>query len=149
LTPREAAFPRRYPMVVVSVTDGDSFRAFHDRGGNDWWLIGIRLHGIAARELSDPGGPEAREYLRGLLSPISPPMLSDMFLPRWQGECESLKWDKYADRMHARVWLPGFTHDVSTLLIQAGFATPWDGRGAQPKPPWPISPALGGSRVDR
>ena len=136
--PRRAAFPRRYPMVVASVRDGDGCKAFIDRGGNDWWYIGIRLHGCAARELRDPGGPEARDYLRGLLTPISPPLLGDIFQPRWQGECESLKWDKFADRMIARIWLPGFTKDVSTLLIEAGFAAPWDGTGVQPRPPWPI-----------
>jgi endonuclease YncB( thermonuclease family) len=147
ITERGAAFPRKYPLVIASVIDGDSVRAFLDRGGDDWWLTTVRLHGCAARELRDPGGPEAREYLRGLLTPISPPGIADIFLPRWQGECESLSWDKYAGRILARVWLPGFTHDVSTLLIQAGFAAPWDGRGTQPKPPWPLT--TGGFRVDR
>ena len=137
---REAAFPRRYPMVIVSVHDADTCRAFLDRGGDDWWLVNVRLHGCAARELKDPGGPEARDYLRGLLSPITPPTLLDMFNPRRQGECESLRWDKYAGRIIGRIWLPGFAHDVSTLLIQAGFAALWDGTGVQPRPPWPIPP---------
>jgi endonuclease YncB( thermonuclease family) len=129
-------------MVVVSVHDADTFRALLDRGGDDWWLTNVRLHGCAARELSDPGGPEARDYLRGLVSTITPPTVLDMFSTRWQGECESLRYDKYAGRIIARIWLPGHSLDVSTLLIQAGFAAPWDGKGAQPKPPWPIPPPV-------
>lgn len=137
-SPRGAAFPRRYPLAVVSVHDGDTIRAFLDRGGDDWWLTSIRLHGCAARELSDPGGREARDYLSGMLTRIAPPTLPDMFTAKWQGECESLSWDKYASRILARIWIPGQPVDVSTLMVQAGFAAPWDGRGPQPKAPWPI-----------
>jgi endonuclease YncB( thermonuclease family) len=36
-----------------------------------------------------------------------------------------------------RLWLPGMAVDVSTAMIQTGWAVAWDGRGAQPKPPWP------------
>jgi len=127
-------------MVVVSVHDGDTCKAFLDRGGNDWWYTGIRLFGSAARELKDPGGPEARDYLAGLLARITPPTIQDMLTARWQGECEALKWDKFSDRIDARIWLPGQAFDVSTLLINAGFAAVWDGQGTQPKPPWPIPP---------
>jgi endonuclease YncB( thermonuclease family) len=60
-----------------------------------------------------------------------------MLTAKWQGECEALKWDKWSDRIDARLWLPGMAGDVSTVMIQTGWAVPWDGRGAQPKPPWP------------
>lgn len=138
MTERGAAFPRRYPMVVVSVTDGDTFKAFLDRGGDDWWYTAVRLHGCAAREKSDPGGPQARDFLAGLLAGVAPPTIPDMFLSRWQAEIHATSWDKYAGRIQGVVYLPGMATDVSTLLIQAGFAAPWDGRGAQPKPTWPI-----------
>lgn len=138
VTVRAAAFPRRYPMVVVSVTDGDTVKAFLDRGGDDWWLVKVRLHGIACRESHDDGGPEARAYTTGLVASITPPTLPDMFLPRWQGGCEALKWDKYAGRVQGRVWIPGSPVDVSTVLVSVGYAVPWDGNGTQPKPPWPI-----------
>lgn len=137
-SPRVAPFPRRYPMVVVSVTDGDSIKAFIDRGGDDWWRVTVRLHGIACRESHEPGGPEARAYTTGLVSLISPPTLADVFNERWQGEVEALKWDKYANRVLGRVWVPGSPVDVSTILIQVGYAAPWDGKGPQPKPAWPL-----------
>lgn len=135
--PRGAAFPRRYPMVVVDVHDGDTAKVFLDRGGNDWWLINARLFGMAARELDDPGGPEARDALAAVLAPVTPTTIRDMLTAKWQGECEALKWDKWSDRIDARLWLPGMAVDVSTAMIQTGWAVAWDGRGAQPKPPWP------------
>lgn len=137
-SPLSQAFPRTYPAVVVSVHDGDTVKVFIDRGGDDWWLTNLRLHGCAARELKDPGGPEARDYLTGLLARIRPPTVADMFQPHWQGQCESLSWDKYAGRIQGRLWLPDSPLDVSTLLVRAGFAVVWDGRGVQPKPDWPI-----------
>jgi len=137
-SPLGAAFPRTYPCVVVSVHDADTAKVFLDRGGDDWWLTNLRLHGCAGRELKDPGGPEARDYLTGLLTRISPPSLADMFLPKWQGQCESLKYDKYGGRILGRLWLPDSPLDVSTLMVRAGFAAYWDGTGQQPKPDWPI-----------
>lgn len=135
--PRGAAFPRRYPMVVYDVHDGDTVKAFLDQGGDNWWRINVRLHGCAARELTDPGGPEARGALREMLSPIMPLTVPDMFDPHWQADCESLSWDKYAGRIQARIWMPSWNIDVSTMLIKTGWAVAWDGRGTQPKPAWP------------
>lgn len=134
------AFARRFPMVVVSVHDGDTCRAFLDQGGDGWWLTNVRLHGVAARELDDPGGPEARDYLTGLLARCTPPTVPDMLSPTWQAECESISWDKFGGRIQGRIWLPGQTVDVATLLITSGFGVAWDGRGKQPKPDWPIVP---------
>jgi hypothetical protein len=140
-SPLGAAFPLTRPCVVVSVHDADSAKIFIDRGGDDWWLTNIRLHGCAGRELKDPGGPEARDYLRGLLARITPPTVPDMFLPKWQGQCELLKYDKFGGRIQGRLWLPGSPLDVSMMLVQAGFAVPWDGKGVQPKPAWPLPAA--------
>jgi endonuclease YncB( thermonuclease family) len=137
--PRAAAFPRTYPCVVVDVHDGDTARVFLDRGGDDWWLTSVRLFGCAARELRDPGGTEARDYLRGILARITPPTVPDMFLPRWQGQCESLKWDKFGGRVDGRLWLPDTPPDVSTMMIRGGMAAAWDGKGTQPKPAWPVA----------
>jgi endonuclease YncB( thermonuclease family) len=138
VTSREVAFPRTYPAVVVSVHDGDTAKVFLDRGGDDWWLTDLRLYGCAARELKDPGGPEARDYLAGLLTRITPPTVPAMLQAKWQGTCEALRWDKFGGRVDGRLWLPDSPLDVSALLIRAGFAAVWDGRGPQPKPPWPI-----------
>ena len=135
---RGAAFPRQYPMVVVDVTDGDTVRAFLDRGGDDWWLTKVRLAGIACRERAEPGGPEAAAHTRGVVASMTPPTVASMLDPRWQGTCLAKSWDKYAGRILGVVYLRDQTVDVSTLILRAGFAAAWDGRGAQPKPPWPI-----------
>jgi endonuclease YncB( thermonuclease family) len=34
--------------------------------------------------------------------------------------------------------------DVATQMIRDGYAAPWDGKGAQPVPPWPIPTLAGG-----
>lgn len=140
--PRLASFPREYPAVVIKVTDGDTADVFLDRGGDDWWKTQLRFLGCACRESGEVGGPEAAQYTTGLVAAITPTRLVDMFDRRWQGLVAARKWDKYGGRVDGILYLPG-GQDVSTLLIRSGYAAPWDGRGAQPKPPWPI-PTPGG-----
>jgi endonuclease YncB( thermonuclease family) len=135
---RGAAFPRRYPMIVIDVHDGDTCAVLLDQGGDSWWRINLRLHGLAARELRDPGGPEARDALARMLAPITPRTPLEIFDAHWQGECESLSWDKYGGRVLGRIWIPGWSVDVAAMMIQAGYGAAWDGKGSQPKPPWPL-----------
>lgn len=88
----------------------------------------VRLLGCAARELADPGGTAARDWLRGLLPAGAPVVLG------------TVKPDKYGGRVDAAVWyeaLPGAVVNLADTLIREHWAAPWDGRGAQPKPPWP------------
>jgi endonuclease YncB( thermonuclease family) len=140
--PRGASFPREYPAVVIKVTDGDTADVFLDRGGDDWWKTQLRFLGCACRESREPGGPEAALYTTQLVAAITPPRLIDMFDKRWQGLVLARKWDKFGGRVDGFLYLPD-GNDVSTLLIRSGYAAPWDGRGTQPKPPWPI-PTAGG-----
>lgn len=139
---RGSAFPRIYPCVVIAVTDGDTAKCFLDRGADDWFLTAVRISGvdtgIAARERSDPGGLEARNHLAGLLMPMMPATPSQIFMSLYQGKCASMAWDKYAGRIIGALWPPGALVDVGTQMIRDGYAAPWDGRGTQPKPPWPI-----------
>lgn len=102
-----------------------------DRGVRDYSSWSVRLQGCAARELRDPGGPEARDWLRGHLTVGSPVVLA------------TVKPDKYGTRKVARVFyeqVPGVTSDLTEVLIAEGWAARWDGRGKQPKPPWPRDP---------
>lgn len=123
-------------VQVVSVHDGDT-ATFLMRSDPHPVFLGIstlaqiepplsaRLRGMAARELKDPGGPEAGNYLAGLLAGYTGRL--GVTVP---------SWDKYGKRYDAIVWTPdGWVHD---LMIAAGYALPWDGKGPQPKPPWPI-----------
>jgi endonuclease YncB( thermonuclease family) len=99
-----------------------------DRGDRDYSSWSVRLLGVACRELSDPGGPEARNWLTGLLPHGSPAVLA------------TVKPDKYGGRKLAKVFyepLPGVTLDLAETIISEGYGVPWNGRGQQPKPPWP------------
>lgn len=115
-----------YPScTVVDVHDGDTVRVDIDLG-QDLWIMkrAVRLVGIACRELSDPGGPEARDALAELC-PVGTRVRLD-----------SRGWDKYAGRIDAVMYLPD-QRTVQSVLIDEGWAAVWNGRGAQPKPPWP------------
>jgi endonuclease YncB( thermonuclease family) len=115
-----------YPRcTVVAVHDGDTLSVDIDLG-QDMWVKrrSVRLTGIAARELREPGGLEARDTLTGLA--LGANVLID-----------SIGWDKYGGRIDGLVYLADGSL-VQMELIQRGFAIPWDGKGAQPKPPWPI-----------
>lgn len=119
-----------YPRcLVVEVHDGDTLSVDMDLG-QDIWIKDrpVRLTGMACRELSEPGGVEARDFVRGLL-----PVGSEVWV-------ESTGWDKYGGRIDGWVRLvhEGLYTTVQNLLIEAGYGVYWSGRGRQPKPPWPI-----------
>lgn len=111
--------------------DADSGLFRVDRGDRDYSVWPVRLIGVACRELREDGGREALAWLAAALPPGSPVVLA------------TVKPDKYGGRKLAHVFysgLPGLTADLSAELIHEGWAAPWDGRGPQPKPPWPRIP---------
>ncbi|WP_100499390.1 thermonuclease family protein [Geodermatophilus chilensis] len=120
--------PFRYNATVIEVHDIDTvicridwgFRRHDDP-------IPVRLLGGAGRELSEPGGEEAAAHLARLLPPGTPVVL------------HTAKPDKYAPRWLASVAYPlnGQPRDLVADLIADGWLVHWNGRGAQPKPPWP------------
>jgi hypothetical protein len=92
-----------YPRcVVVAVHDGDTISVDIDLG-QDMWVKrrSVRLSGIAARELREPGGKEARDALTGLA--LGANVLID-----------SIGWDKYGGRIDGLVYL------ADGSLVQAG-----------------------------
>ena len=121
-----------YPAcTVVSVYDGDTIRVDIDLGQEMWVMNrAVRLFGIAARELHEPGGIQARDFLRSLIPPGTPVSV------------ESTGWDKYAGRIDGlvnRVTPEGLVVlNVQDVMVKQGYAVLWDGKGKQPKPPWPI-----------
>lgn len=121
---------REFPAVIFKVEDGDTVYAWCDQGFDNWRLTKIRIRGIAARELSTPGGKEARDFLASILPPRSLPVDATCVV-------YSYKWDKFAPRVDGDILL--FSGRlVSELMIEGGYAAPWDGKGAQPTPEWPI-----------
>ena len=121
-----------YPGIVQSVHDGDSLHIDLDMGFGMWNRgvakskpgMLVRLAACNARELSEPGGTEARDALAALL-PVGT-----------QVQVLSLGWDKYGGRITANVLLPN-RRDLAALLVNQQWAAAWDGRGERPLPPWP------------
>jgi endonuclease YncB( thermonuclease family) len=112
----------------VDVHDGDTIKVDIDFG-QDIWTRGrlVRLAGIACRELSEPGGKEARDALAELL-PV-----------QLMVHIDSTGWDKFGGRIDGLVFLPD-GRTVQSWLLAEGWAVAWDARSKQPKPPWPRVP---------
>jgi len=119
-----------YRAYVVRVVDGDNVILNVDLGFSTWKKASFRLVGLNAREMSEPGGPEAKANLDRILPPDT------------ELELRSLKPDKYADRYDALLLLPGDPVSVNALLISGQWAAPWNGRGVKPLPPWPRIPEI-------
>lgn len=121
-----AMAPRTFPAVASSPAyDADTCYVLADLGFAVWRYVNVRLAGINARELRDPGGHEARDRLRQLMPVDTPVTLT------------ALGWDKYGDRVDGQIILPD-GRDVAAVLVAEGYAAVWDGTGARPVPPWPI-----------
>jgi endonuclease YncB( thermonuclease family) len=113
-------------VEVVRVIDGDTFVCNVDLGFYSWTRQSCRLAGINCNEHNEPGGREAAVELGTLLA-LGPVTV------------RSVAADKFAGRFDAVVSVTGAggTVDVNRALVAAGFAVPWNGRGAKPKVPWP------------
>lgn len=122
-----------YDAIIEDVYDADTVRLTVELGFDQARRrVALRLHGCNARELNEPGGIEARNFLRNLL-PLGTRVL-----------IRSIQNDKFGGRYNALLALPD-GRDVVTLLIKAGYAAAWNGEGPRPVPAWPIpeKPAKG------
>jgi endonuclease YncB( thermonuclease family) len=119
-----------YRALVDRVIDGDGLSLAIDLGFFTWLRVPIRIAGINARELRDPGGPEARDNLAQLL-PSGCEVIIRSLKPG-----KPIPHDKYAPRWDALLFYPDWT-DIATMLVTNYWAALWDGRGPAPKPPWP------------
>jgi endonuclease YncB( thermonuclease family) len=139
LAPPPVPAPIRMNGIVVDHHDGDTFYVRMSIGVYDLEVArqSIRLLGGAARELSDPGGKEARDNLKAM-----PGMTvgSPVVLTADRDSVLQLIEDKYKTRLDAVVTYLGpdkAPHDLVSTLIAQQWLAPWNGSGAQPKPPWP------------
>lgn len=119
-----------YPATVVGVVDADTVALEVDLGFSVYHRGPFRLAGCAGREKRDPGGPDAVANLASILLPGGLVTIRSMKPDR------PIPPDKYAPRWDALVFLPDGT-DLVRLLIAGNWLVAWDGRGPQPKPPWP------------
>lgn len=122
---------REFPAVISRVEDGDTIYTWCDQGFDVWHYTKIRVMGTAARKLSLPGGKEARDFLIGLLPPRTYPTDGATCI------VYSYKWDKFAPRVDGDILLYN-GRLASELMIESGYAIPWNGQGAQPTPEWPL-----------
>lgn len=115
-----------YRGVVTEVHDGDTLTINVDLGFNTWHLSPFRLLGCNARELKEPGGPEAKANLESLVLGKTVTI-------------KSVKPDKYGERYLAKVWLHEgiLATNLVDELIEDGWAAEWNGLGIKPIPPWP------------
>jgi endonuclease YncB( thermonuclease family) len=87
-------------------------------------VLMVRIAGINANELHEPGGPEAAAALATLLSPGTVVTM------------RRLRPDKFAGRVVAQVTTADGV-DVAAWLVDHGLAVPWSGVGVKPHVPWP------------
>jgi endonuclease YncB( thermonuclease family) len=132
---------REFPAVLSKVRDGDTVYVWCDMGYDTWRYTKLRIMaspkmGIACRELSKPGGKEAKDYMIGLLPPRTYPDEGTTFI------VYSYDWDKFAPRIDGDILLYN-GRLTSELMIESGYATAWDGKGKQPLPAWPLPPVAG------
>lgn len=114
-----------YRATVTKIIDGDSAALNVDLGFHVVIRVLARLAGINARELTMPGGPEARDHLAELM-----PVGSTVTL-------DSARADKWGGRSTCRLILPD-RRSVADIMVKDGFAAAWTGMGARPVPAWPI-----------
>jgi micrococcal nuclease len=122
---------------VTDVHDADTLSADIDLGFDTWrHAAHIRIAGISARELSMPGGPEARDYLQGAL-PLGSAITVRSIKPD-HDPADVMSFDRYV----LVVQLPD-GRDLATLLIDEGWGAPWNGSTRPvPYPAWPIPTAV-------
>jgi hypothetical protein len=87
-------------------------------------ILTVRVRGVVAAVLDEPGGAEAANAMAGLL-----PLGAVVTL-------RQVTADKLAGRVLARVTTAAGV-DVGQWLIGQGLAVAWDGRGPRPAVPWP------------
>jgi endonuclease YncB( thermonuclease family) len=120
--------PEVVNATVEGWHDGDTVTVWVHRGGSDYSRWNVRLLGAACLELDEPGGPETRDELNARLPAGTPVVLLQV------GD------DKYGGRKLARViyaGAAGASVDLAAQLVVDGWAASWDGRGQQPRIPWP------------
>lgn len=113
-------FDYRYPASVVRVIDADTLVFNLDLGLRSSRVETVRLYGLNAPEKNTPKGRDAKRFVEGMLSGV------ESVLVRTHRDQQ----EKYG-RWLAEVVLASGA-ELGALLIEAGHAVPWDGKGKRP-----------------
>lgn len=108
-----------YTATVTRVVDGDTVELVFDLGFHVKIAHGCRLHGINAPEKNTDAGKAAKVHLQTLL-PVGQVV---------RAETLKDKQEKFG-RILVRIFLG--EREVADLLVDAGHARLWDGKGARP-----------------
>ena len=100
-----------YQAEVVRNHDGDTITLRIDMGRRLYTEDSIRLHGINAPELSQPGGKESRDFLSDLLPPGT----------RVRVQTFKNSTDKYG-RWLGDVYLESTAECVNDIMVREGHA---------------------------
>lgn len=121
--------PWMYNATVVANHDADTVTVDIVAGplADATLRVPIRVLGINARELSQPGGKEARDYVTSILPTGTKVVLT------------TASADKYAPRVDAAISFEyqGAVVDLGALLVSEQWAAAYSGSGPMPVPPWP------------
>lgn len=113
-------------VTRVVVLDGDTFGCDVDLGFYVLVRLSCRLAGLNTPDRGEHGYMEARNRLAFLLTTGTVTV-------------RSVRADKYSGRFDAIVQVTGGgrTIIVNDVMINEGYAVPWDGTGPRPSVPWP------------
>lgn len=113
-----------YGGTVRQVHDGDTVLVlFWNPLIQLYVQVAVRIRGVQAPELGDPGGPQVKAALSELVGLGVAVQVTDV--------------GPYPRPGHITGRLSVAGVDVGGWLLARGFAVAWDGRGARPVVPWP------------
>lgn len=118
-----------YSAKVHHVYDGDTvFCLIWDPVISIYVLGGVRIRGVQAPEMTEPGGPDVKAAMTEKVPVNSTVVVGELGpYPR-------------PGHVTAALTLQDGS-DVASWLLDCGFAVRWDGQGKRPTVPWP-PPAL-------
>lgn len=113
-----------YGGIVRQVHDGDTVLAlFWNPLIQVYVQVAVRVRGVQAPELTDPGGPQVKTALSELIGPGESVQVTDV--------------GPYPRPGHITGRLTAAGVDIGGWLLARGYAVPWGGRGPKPIVPWP------------
>jgi micrococcal nuclease len=112
-----------YPVVTYRVVDGDSIKVTLDLGFGIHKVSSLRVMGINAPETRTSNPLEKEAGLKVTWFVVN--ALEDNSLV-----CKYLKEDKFGGRFNGHLFIG--EQSLATLLLDKGYAKPYDGKGKAP-----------------